>query len=660
MRHSITLLVVFVLFFSVNSILLADGSHQTTFYVSKLGHNTDGSSWVNAFNTIQAALDAIPDARGGYKIIIRPDTYFEAMLYPNNRGAAGSYNLLIGDVDGSLGSGSTGWVVIDSGDPDQKGFKSYDWWGPIRSNSQGWSKAHTDSTFSAIGWDRWHLKNLYVTGGDAGIFFDLTNQVKPFSVIVEDCISIGRAFGGGVASCLSRPSEPITFRRCSLWALDWWGDTAGAYVRVENETMPDSADVVFENCTMVSPQCALKGSNFGFHTFTRVKLDRCKLITLNFSQPHGTPTDGIIQSVQEGKLLAVDLENCTLMGYKVFGVVVNKETVGDIHYTTKGDVKAYIQFQQEIPTGFHRLSYWPTEVFQELIPPSPQQPSKFVDKELIRNDLCEVSPFIWKGRLCIMECIRPGSGGAKDDYYMLLKDYETGKELARCATGYGLASIIVYNREVHIFASRWEDGQWRDVTHFKSVDLKEWESQKAIEGENEGIFNSSVCHDENGFVLSYESSDKTYPAFTIKFARSPDLEKWEKVPTAVFGTNRYTACPTLHFDKGWHYMLYLERRAPRWVFETYITRSKDLISWETSAANPVLSATGLDEGINASDPEIIEFDGSTYVFYAVGDQRTWMNVKRARYTGNISEFFESWYKQPGIPDVGGLSISTDN
>ena len=69
-----------------------------------------------------------------------------------------------------------------------------------------------------------------MTGGDGGIFFDLTNQVKPFSVVVEDCVGIGRAFGGGVASCLSRPDEPITFRRCHLWALDTWGDTAAAYV----------------------------------------------------------------------------------------------------------------------------------------------------------------------------------------------------------------------------------------------------------------------------------------------------------------------------------------------------------------------------------------------------------------------------------------------
>jgi hypothetical protein len=102
------------------------------------------------------------------------------------------------------------------------------------------------ATFSAIGWDRWTLRRLYATGGDAGLFWDCTDKIEPFTVVVEDCISIGRAFGGGVGNCLSRTDEPITFRRCQLWALDFWGDTSGAYVRVENPEMPNRPDVCFE------------------------------------------------------------------------------------------------------------------------------------------------------------------------------------------------------------------------------------------------------------------------------------------------------------------------------------------------------------------------------------------------------------------------------
>ena len=626
----------------------------TVLYVSKLGDNSDGSSWQRAYTTIQAALDAIPNDKGGYRIVIRPDTYFEAMLFPAKKGAEGRYNELVGDVKGEFGSGKQGSVVIDSSDPGQQGFKSYDWWGPTRSNSQGWSPAHTEPTFSAIGWDRWCLKNLYVTGGDGGIFFDCTDQVKPFTVIIEDCVGIGRAFGGGVASCLSRPEEPITFRRCHLWALDFWGDTAGAYVRVENQTMPQVPDAVFEDSVLVGPQCSLKASNFGFHTFTRVRLNRCRLVTLNFSQPVGTPTDGIIQSVQEGKLLYVDLEDTTLMGYKVFGVIVKKETVGDIGYSLKGDVKAYIQFQQALPKGIYRLAGWPADTFQSIVPPQVQAPSPYTRREPLRRNMCEMAAFYWKGKLTYLECVRPATGGGEKDYYLLFRDAKTGRRVGRCADGYGLGSVIVHDGTAYAFGSCWANGTWNGVTVFWSRDLRNWESKLVVKGDKEGIFNTSVCQGPDGFVMAYETDQA--PAFTVKFAHSKDMMTWTKLPDATFGTNRYTACPCVRYANGYYYVLYLEHRGPRWWFETYITRSKDLVHWELSAANPVLAPEGLDESINASDPELVEVDGKTLLLYCVGDQLSWANVKIATYPGPLTQFLESWYKTPGIPDWGSVGV----
>lgn len=41
-----------------------------TLYVSKLGDNSDGQSWKTAFHTIQQALDAVPDEKGGHQIIM--------------------------------------------------------------------------------------------------------------------------------------------------------------------------------------------------------------------------------------------------------------------------------------------------------------------------------------------------------------------------------------------------------------------------------------------------------------------------------------------------------------------------------------------------------------------------------------------------------------
>src|SRR4051812_44560066 len=83
----------------------------STFYVSKLGDNTDGSTWPKAFTTIQAALNAVPDSTGNHRIVIRPDIYMESNLYSTHKGAAGAYNSIVGDFEGKLGSGATGWVV---------------------------------------------------------------------------------------------------------------------------------------------------------------------------------------------------------------------------------------------------------------------------------------------------------------------------------------------------------------------------------------------------------------------------------------------------------------------------------------------------------------------------------------------------------------------
>ncbi|MCP4645623.1 MAG: hypothetical protein GY851_34580, partial [bacterium] len=137
-------------------------------------------------------------------------------------------------------------------------------------------------------------------------------------------------------------------------------------------------------------------------------------------------------------------------------------------------------------------------------------------------------------------------------------------------------------------------------------------------------------------------------------AHSEDIENWTKLPDSTFGTNRYTACPCVRYFNGYYYVMYLERRSPRHFFETYVTRSNDLVHWELSAANPVIAPKDIDDGINASDPDLIEFDGKTYLYYAVGDQLTWMNIKRGIYPCSEEQFFESWFVSPGIPDPGAM------
>ena len=633
------------------------GRQGATLYVSKFGDNSDGSTWAKAFTTVQAALSAVPDAKGGHRVIVRPDTYVEANLYPAYKGAPGEYNTLTGDYDGSLGSGARGWVIIDSGCPDkvvrtdpkgkggnprfivldkggpEKGLKSIDWWGPWR----------CDPDFSGVIWDRWTFRHLYATGSEGGMGWDMTCQPgAEFSAIVEDCVGIGRFAGACVGGHVGRAAEPVVFRRCYFCCLDWWGDAGAAYVRAHHKQMPDYPDAIFEDCTLVSPDNALECGYPGFDRYTRVKFVDCRMIALNFSQPVGTPSTGIIHTPLDGGQLQVDLEDCALMGYKVFGA-----GKGNIGYTTQGNVRAYVQFQQSIPAGFERLGLWPTELFEVIAPPAQPAGKPSLSKEnRVLSEVCEATPIIWQDRLVLMECIRPAANNEADRHYLTLKDVETGQQLARFGQGYSLASAIVHDGKVHVFAARLEKNTWNDVTHFESADLVTWNQNTAIRQEKEHLFNSSVCQTPDGFVMAYETDDPQYNPFTIKFARSDNLRDWTKLPDTIFGKDRYTACPCIRYVEGYYYLMYTEHRTPRWFFEVWLARSKNLKDWEMSPTNPLV-APGPGEDIDASDPDIVEYRGRTWLYYSVGDQRTWSKLKRASYPGPLQEFFENRFEPAG-------------
>ena len=342
------------------------GRKSEILYVSKLGNNSDGSSWKKAYHSIQAALSAIPDDKGGHIIIIRPDTYKEANLYPSYKGAAGSYNVLMGDYDGKAGSGAKGWVVIDSGDP-EKGFKSYDFWGTIKATLKGWSVEHTDESFSSLIWDRWIFRDLYVSGADAGLFFAILEEPAPeFSVIVEDCVSIGRAFGGGVSGHVCRKEEPVVYRRSYLMSLDWWGDAGAALIRAHHSKACEYYDMIIDDCTLIAPDNAVQ-LGFGFDVYSNLKIKNSRLIVTNFSQPVGTPSSGIISAGKEGSL-HIDFEDCKLMGYKVLGFhkVNDIPQKRNISFSVNGKVCAYVQYQQVIPEGMEGLRNWPVDLFNSI------------------------------------------------------------------------------------------------------------------------------------------------------------------------------------------------------------------------------------------------------------------------------------------------------
>ncbi len=646
-----------------------------TLYVSRLGANSDGRSWPTAFHTIQAALDAVPDDRGGHRIVIRPDTYAEANLDSKHKGAPGAYNIIEGDWDGRLGSGTNGWVVIDSGaprvvvrtnpkaptgnptfmvlthgDPDaETGLKSVDWWGPWR----------CDPSYSAAGWDRWTFRRLYGTGSECGIGWDMTCQEGvEFSAVVEDCVGVGRFAGAAVMAHVGRPAEPVVFRRCYFMCLDVWGDAGAVYVRAHNKAMPGTPDAVFEDCTLVGPDNALQVGYPGFEGYTRVSFRNSRLLVLNFSQPHGTPSTGAVYSDLAGKFLHVDFEDCTVMGYRALGAR-NDDLFS---YSTKGINRAYVQYRQPVPRGFERLRFWPVEVFNDLLPPrfhatpAPLRPRLIKLPFAVGPNAMENTPVVFDGRPLLILNRRDDTRNHTDDYvrsmYLYALDLTTGREVARFGEGHSFANAFVNGPELDVFASEGTNRDWFQSIHrFSTTDLKTWKRELAIpQAGGEHLFNASVCRDDQGYLMAYES-DKPVQ-FCFKFARSTDLAHWHKVDGLTFTGvgGEYSACPVLRYAAPFYYVIYLHAAVPGhkgWV--SFLARSRDLAAWELSPFNPILEA-GPGEGANNSDVDLFEFEGQTYLFYATGDQQSWGSVRVAMFAGSLREFFEGHFPG-GLPTV---------
>lgn len=259
----------------------------------------------------------------------------------------------------------------------------------------------------------------------------------------------------------------------------------------------------------------------------------------------------------------------------------------------------------------------------------------------------ENTPFVFNSRLLMVANFRPSGGSAVDekDSYLYIDDLASGEEILRFGSAHSFVSAFVKGNELSVFALDFSDSGavWNSsgIDRFSTMDLENWKTEKVILPEGgEHLFNSSVCRDDKGYLMAYESDQPVQ--FCFKFARSNDLSKWEKIPGLVYTgmNNEYSACPVIRFYAPYYYVIYLHapvRGHNGWI--SYLSRSKDLITWELSPFNPVLEAES-SEGKNASDVDILEYEGRTYLYYATGDQQTWSTIRVAMYDGTMKNFFE--------------------
>jgi len=279
----------------------------------------------------------------------------------------------------------------------------------------------------------------------------------------------------------------------------------------------------------------------------------------------------------------------------------------------------------------------------------------------------ENTPVVFGGRPLLVQNVRPGGVHAKGkDAHLCIADLLTGQSVARFGEGHSFVCALVDGTELNVFATEFESFgavmDTRGIDRFVTTDLKTWKRERVLERDGgEQFFNTSVCRDDQGYLMAYESDVPVRWCF--RFARSKDLSRWEKIRGLEFAdVEGKTACanPTIRYISPYWYVIYgvwcfQERHStyyryllPETKYVTLVARSKDLVTWELSpTVGPMLDPVP-GEGINNTDADLFEFGGNTYMYYATGDQATWGTIRVAMFGGPMKEMLESFFPG-GVP-----------
>jgi hypothetical protein len=279
-----------------------------------------------------------------------------------------------------------------------------------------------------------------------------------------------------------------------------------------------------------------------------------------------------------------------------------------------------------------------------------------------RTGVMETTPIVFQGHNYLFESHRVEPGTTYGNTYLQLKNLDTGDYLSPFGYGYSLGCAFVSGNQINVFAAKLTSGDWfHDIYRFASTDGNIWTTytMPVIARDNEHLLNSSVCQDKQGYLMAYETDNPV--SFCYKFARSTDLAVWTRLDVPAFAGpsgSEYSACPCIRYSNGYYYSMYLAQNTVlngQNGYATEIARSRDLITWEYSDQNPILTPS-VGEGINNSDVDLIEINGKTLVYYATGDQATWDDVKVAVYDGSMDAFFASYFPASTVPEPDTIAL----
>jgi len=277
-------------------------------------------------------------------------------------------------------------------------------------------------------------------------------------------------------------------------------------------------------------------------------------------------------------------------------------------------------------------------------------------------DMVETTPLVFKGDLYRFEYVRPGYryNNSNASYFRLVNTH-SGQKTPSFAVNHHLGSAYAEDDVVYAYGVA---GTWGESTInvFSSSDLETWSKRGAFTVPGWEMFNTSVCKGDGRYIMAVEIGappEVVGVRFTMRFAESQDLCEWCLLPDEyVYSRDRYTACPALRFFDGFYYMIYLEAK-PGPLYEPHIVRSPDLIEWQSSPLNPVMSPSEGDKrianpdltpehvknavNINNSDIDLCEFNGETVIYYSWGNQQGTEFLGEAVHRGDMQGFLEGFF-----------------
>lgn len=284
-------------------------------------------------------------------------------------------------------------------------------------------------------------------------------------------------------------------------------------------------------------------------------------------------------------------------------------------------------------------------------------------------DIVEANPVVWQGRLLRFEYIRNRTekkgyyANYTGDSYFRFADQETGEYSTPFGHGLHMGNAFVWQDRMIVTAvENWGKSRFYQL---ESTDLVNWSTPEVIlENPDWQGYNTSLCRAEDRFILAFELGaprEIVKVPFTMFFAQSSDLKKWEVIPDAIFGQDIYTGAPMLRYFDGFYYFFYLDGSYEA-GFNTFVARSRDLKNWQWSKKNPVLSYGDDDkkllgnftpalcqriaeaENINASDMDMCEFKGKLELIYSWGNQRGSEFLARAQADIPEQQFCEYFFE----------------